>query len=158
MKIAVGCDHGGYVLKEAVLNAIRDSGMEAIDYGTFSEESVDYPQYAYAVARAVADGKADRGVLLCGTGIGVSIVANKVDGIRCGHVTDVFSAKATAEHNDANIIAMGGRISTPDAAYQMTLAYLATPFAGGRHQRRVDMITAVEQGKFTPETGGKTTC
>lgn len=155
MKVAVGCDHGGFVLREAVLSALEELNVEILDCGTFSEAAVDYPDYAYAVARAVADGKADKGILMCGTGIGISIAANKVKGIRCGHVTDVFSAEKTAEHNDANIIAMGGRISTPETAYAMTKAFLSTPFAGGRHVKRVGKITAIEEGKFSPDNGGK---
>lgn len=144
MKIAIGSDHGGFVLKEAVIETVKSLGHEYIDFGTYSEESCDYPDYALLVANAVISGQADRGILLCGTGIGICIAANKVKGIRCGHVTDIFSAKATAEHNNANIISMGGRITTPEEAKQIVKAYLLTEFAGGRHQRRIDKITQIE--------------
>lgn len=144
MVIGIGSDHGGFVLKPSVIKAIKDLNFDYIDFGTYSEESCDYPDYALKVAQAVKSGEVDRGVLLCGTGIGICIAANKVKGIRCGHVTDIFSAKATAEHNDANIISMGGRITSPELAEQITKAYLTTPFAGGRHQKRIDKITEIE--------------
>ncbi|HHT83026.1 MAG: ribose 5-phosphate isomerase B [Christensenellales bacterium] len=144
MRIGIGADHGGFVLKEAVIKAIESLGHEYKDYGTYSEESCDYPDYALKVAAAVKSGEVDRGILLCGTGIGICIAANKVKGIRCGHVTDVFSAKATAAHNDANIISMGGRITSPELAQEIVKAYLTTPFESGRHQRRIDKITAIE--------------
>ncbi len=145
MKIAIGCDHGGIVLKDAVIRAITETGMEYVDYGTFTEESVDYPDYAEKVGRAVASGEADRGVLMCGTGIGISIAANKIKGIRCAHVTDAFQAEMCRQHNDANIIAMGGRINSPEDAYEFTKIFLTTPFAGGRHLRRVEKIAALEK-------------
>ncbi|MBR1746695.1 MAG: ribose 5-phosphate isomerase B [Clostridia bacterium] len=145
MKIAIGCDHGGIALKDACVKAIKDFGAEVVDFGTYDTQSVDYPDYAEKVALCVANGEADKGVLLCGTGIGISIAANKVKGIRCAHVTNKFCAQMSAEHNNANIIAMGGRISTPEEAYEMLTAFLSTPFAGGRHQKRVDKITAIEQ-------------
>jgi ribose 5-phosphate isomerase B len=144
MVIGIGSDHGGFVLKPAVIKAIKELGFDYIDFGTYNEESCDYPDYAIKVAYAVKNGEVNRGILLCGTGIGICIAANKVKGIRCGHVTDVFSAKATAEHNDANIISMGGRITSPELAEQITKAYLTTQFAGGRHQRRIDKITEIE--------------
>ena len=145
MKIAIGCDHGGIVLKDAVIRAITETGMEYVDYGTFTEESVEYPDYAEKVGRAVASGEADRGVLMCGTGIGISIAANKIKGIRCAHVTDAFQAEMCRQHNDANIIAMGGRINSPEDAYEFTKIFLTTPFAGGRHLRRVEKIAALEK-------------
>ena len=145
MKIAIGCDHGGIVLKDAVIRAITETGMKYVDYGTFTEESVDYPDYAEKVGRAVASGEADRGVLMCGTGIGISIAANKIKGIRCAHVTDAFQAEMCRQHNDANIIAMGGRINSPEDAYEFTKIFLTTPFAGGRHLRRVEKIAALEK-------------
>lgn len=144
MKIAIGSDHGGIVLKDAVIRAVSDLGMEYEDYGTFGTESVDYPDYAEKVGRAVAGGKADKGVLLCGTGIGISIAANKIRGIRAAHVTDAFSAKMAAEHNDANILCMGGRITKPEDAYEFTKIFLTTPFAGGRHATRVEKIMRLE--------------
>lgn len=144
MKIGIGCDHGGIVLKPACIEAIKKLGYEYIDYGTFTEESVDYPDYALKVANAVINGEVDKGILLCGTGIGISIAANKTKGIRCAHITDVFSAKAASEHNNANIIAMGGRITTEDKAKEMVTAFFTTPFGGGRHQKRIDKITQIE--------------
>lgn len=144
MKIGIGADHGGIVLKDAVKSAIEELGFEYVDYGTFDENSCDYPDYALLVANAVKKGEVDKGVLMCGTGIGICIAANKVKGIRCGNVTDVFSAKATAQHNNANIIALGGRITTPENAKEIVKAYLTTEFEGGRHQRRIDKITEIE--------------
>lgn len=145
MKIALGADHGGVNLKEAVIKAVKESGNEVVDFGTFSEESVDYPVYAEKAARAVQSGECELGVLLCGTGIGMSIAANKLKGIRCGHVTNVFSAAATREHNNANVISMGGRITTPEEAYEITKAFLSASYAGGRHQKRIDYITKLEE-------------
>lgn len=147
MKIALGCDHGGIVLKDCVTKAIKDSGHEVLDFGTFSQESCDYPYFAYKVAKAVTNGSADRGILLCGTGIGMSIAANKVKGIRCGHITDVFSAQMTAEHNNANIIALGGRITDEATAYDIVTTYLSSTFAGGRHQNRLDLVAKIENGE-----------
>ncbi|HQC54593.1 MAG TPA: ribose 5-phosphate isomerase B [Clostridia bacterium] len=148
MKIALGCDHGGIVLKEAVINAITDLGYEYIDCGTMTSDSVDYPDFATKVAKMVQDKKADKGVLMCGTGIGISIAANKYKGIRCAHITDVFQAEMCAEHNNANIIALGGRVSSPEEAYLFVQKYLSTQFAGGRHQLRLDKITNIENSQF----------
>lgn len=148
MRIAIGCDHGGIVLKEACVRAAESLGHTVDDLGTYDARSVDYPDYALKVALAVKSGEADRGILLCGTGIGMAIAANKVKGIRCAHVTDGFSARMSAEHNDAQIIAMGGRISTPEEAEIMVKEYLSAKFAGGRHQNRVDKITGIENGGF----------
>ena len=145
MKIAIGCDHGGIALKPAVLKRLEERGIDVEDYGTFSEESVDYPDYALKVAEAVKDGKADCGILLCGTGIGIGIAANKVPGIRCALVSDSFSAKACKEHNNANIISMGGRVTDSEKAVAMLDAWLDAEYQGGRHQNRLDKITAIEQ-------------
>lgn len=145
MKIAIGCDHGGIVLKPAVLKRLEERGIKVEDFGTFSEESVDYPDYALKVAEAVKDGKADCGILLCGTGIGIGIAANKVPGIRCALVSDLFSAKACKEHNNANIISMGGRVTDSEKAVAMLDAWLDAEYQGGRHQNRLDKITAIEQ-------------
>lgn len=144
MKIAIGCDHGGIVLKDNVIKAIIDLGHEFIDLGCYDLSSVDYPDYAKKVCDAILAGEADKGVLLCGTGIGISIAANKVKGIRCAHVTDNFSAQMSAEHNNAQIIAMGGRITSGEDAYTFTQTFLSTAFAGGRHALRVDKIMALE--------------
>lgn len=148
MKIGVGCDHGGFVLKNSVIKAIKESGYEYVDYGTFdAEKSVDYPDYASLVAKAVLNKDVDMGVLICGTGIGISIAANKYVGIRCAHVTDSFSAQMSREHNNANILALGGRISSEEDAYNFTKIFLQTKFAGGRHQRRLDKISEIEREK-----------
>ncbi|MDO4392957.1 MAG: ribose 5-phosphate isomerase B [Bacillota bacterium] len=140
MKIAVASDHGGYKLKEEVKKYLVLRGIKVIDLGTNSEESVDYPEYGRACARAVVDGEADRGIVCCGTGIGISIAANKVRGIRCGLCTSVEMAKLTRQHNDANMLAMGGRITDVKTALAITAAFIDTEFEGGRHQRRVDKI------------------
>ncbi len=145
MKIAIGCDHGGIVLKPAIMEYLDVSGVEYIDYGTCGTESCDYPDFALAVADAVANGSADKGILLCGTGIGITIAANKVRGIRAAVVSDEFSAAACAEHNNANIIGLGGRIITPDKAVKLIDLWLNTPFAGGRHQKRIDKIAEIER-------------
>lgn len=148
MIIAIGCDHGGFNLKEACIRAAKECGAEIIDKGTYDLKSVDYPDYALKVAEAVKNGEADKGILLCGTGIGISIAANKVKGIRCAHVTDKFCAQMAAEHNNANIISMGGRITSPEDAYDMVKIFLNTAFAGGRHAMRVDKITKIEENNL----------
>ena len=142
--IALGCDHGGYAIKEAVKKYLEDSNIEYKDFGTYSEESVDYPIYAKLVADAVANGECEKGVLCCGTGIGISIAANKVKGIRAAVVTNEFCAEMTRRHNDANIIAMGGRVINEEQAVKFTKIFLETPFDGGRHMNRVNMITEIE--------------
>ena len=139
MKIAIASDHGGYQLKEEVKKYLEDRGIEILDLGTNSEESVDYPEYGHACGEAVASGKADRGIVCCGTGIGISIAANKVKGVRCALCTDVNMAVMTRKHNDANMLAMGGRTTDTKTALEITAAWLDTEFEGGRHQRRVDM-------------------
>ena len=144
MKVAIGCDHGGIVLKDDVKRAIIELGHEFVDFGCYDNSSVDYPDYAEKVCKSILSGETEKGVLLCGTGIGISIAANKVSGIRCAHVTDNFSAQMSAEHNDAQIIAMGGRITKGEDAYTFTKTFLTTSFAGGRHQMRVDKIMALE--------------
>ena len=140
MKIALASDHGGYQLKEEVKKYLEDRGIEILDLGTNSEESVDYPEYGHACGEAVASGKADRGIVCCGTGIGISIAANKVKGVRCALCTDVNMAVMTRKHNDANMLAMGGRTTDTKTALEITAAWLDTEFEGGRHQRRVDML------------------
>ena len=140
MKSAIASDHGGYQLKEEVKKYLEDRGIEILDLGTNSEESVDYPEYGHACGEAVASGKADRGIVCCGTGIGISIAANKVKGVRCALCTDVNMAVMTRKHNDANMLAMGGRTTDTKTALEITAAWLDTEFEGGRHQRRVDML------------------
>ena len=140
MKIAVASDHGGFALKEKVKEHLMQRGFEVEDLGTHSEDSVDYPTYGKACGEAVASGKADLGVVVCGTGIGISIAANKVKGIRCGLCTSVEMAHLTKQHNNANILALGGRTTEPDLALKIVDEWLDTEFEGGRHQRRVDML------------------
>lgn len=140
MKIAIASDHGGYTLKETVKKHLEDRGYEVSDLGTHSEESVDYPVYGKLCGEAVANGEADLGVVCCGTGIGISIAANKVKGIRCGLCTSVEMAHLTKQHNNANILALGGRTTAPELALAIVDEWLDTEFEGGRHQRRVDML------------------
>lgn len=139
--IGLGCDHGGLDLKNEVIKYLEAQGIEYKDFGTKTSESVDYPKYAKLVANAVASGECEKGILICGTGIGISIAANKVKGIRCALCHDVFSAKATREHNDSNILAMGGRVIGPGPAIEVVKAWLGTEFSGDeRHIRRINMI------------------
>lgn len=144
MKVALGCDHAGFLLKEAVLEALRDAGVDVRDMGTFSEESVDYPDVAERVARAVAAGEVERGILLCGTGIGVSIAANKVPGVRAALCHDTFSARMSRAHNDANVLAMGSRVVGAGLAREIVKAWLDGTFEGGRHAARVEKLKQLE--------------
>ncbi len=145
MRIALGSDHGGYQLKQAVAEWVRELGHQVHDYGVHSPESADYPDYAEQVAAAVARGEADRGILVCGTGIGMSMAANKVPGVRASVCHDVFSARATREHNDANVLCLGERVIGPGLARAIVETWLAAEFAGGRHARRVDKIRELER-------------
>jgi len=145
MKIAIGGDHGGFELKKTVIEYLEAEGFEVEDFGTYEKNSCDYPDFAYPVAQAVAEHKYDRGIVICGTGIGVSIVANKVKGVRCGLVHDCFSAKATRQHNDTNVLAMGERVIGKGLALEIVRIWLETEFEGGRHKGRVDKIKEVEQ-------------
>ena len=139
--IALGCDHGGFALMQEVKKHLEERGFEYKDFGCDSEESVDYPVYAKAAANAVASGECDRGILICGTGIGISIAANKVKGIRAALCHDCFSAEATREHNDANMLAMGARVIGPGLALKIVDTFFDTPFSNDeRHIRRIDMI------------------
>jgi len=140
MKIALASDHGGFALKEAIKEHLTKKGYEILDLGTNSEESVDYPKYGKACGEAVASGQAQRGIVCCGTGIGISIAANKVKGIRAAVITNKYMAEMTKRHNDANIIALGGRVLEADYAIELVDLWLETEFEGGRHQRRVDML------------------
>lgn len=142
--IAIGSDHGGVNLKETVKKFLGQKGLEYKDFGTNSTDSCDYPDYAKAVCDAVVSGECDKGILICGTGIGMSIAANKVKGIRAAHVTDTYSAAKTREHNNANVICLGERITGCDLALEIVKAYLDAEFLGGRHQTRVDKIMALE--------------
>lgn len=145
MRIAVGCDHAAYDMKQAVMNHLQERGFEYKDFGTYDPTASDYPLVAKAVAQAVARGEYDRGIVMCGTGVGISIAANKVKGIRCALLSDTFSAKATRQHNDANMMAMGARVIGLGLAIEIVDAFLDTDFSGAeRHQRRIDMITSME--------------
>ena len=144
MKIAVACDHGGLQLKRALVRYLESKGHEVIDFGTDSEESCDYPDFALPAAEAVASKRCECGIVVCGAGIGVSIAANKVPGIRCAHCHDTYSAKYTRMHNDANMLAFGQRVIGEGLMLEIVDAFLSTSFEGGRHQRRLDKIAAIE--------------
>lgn len=145
MKVAIGSDHAGLKLKEEIKQLLDEMNIDYTDYGTHSEESVDYPDFAVTVAEKIANGEADRGIVICGTGIGVSISANKVKGIRCALVHDLFSAKATRQHNNSNVLAMGERVIGPGLARDIAKVWLETEYEGGRHERRVNKIAQYEQ-------------
>ena len=144
MKIAIGSDHGGYSLKELIYQHLLKKEVEVTDFGTHNDASTDYPDYAEKVSEAVTAQQCDFGILICGTGIGMSIAANKVKGIRCALVSDCFSAKATRQHNNSNILALGGRVLGPGLALEIVDIWLQTEFEAGRHQRRVDKIIDME--------------
>jgi len=145
MKIALGSDHGGIELKRNIIKHLEKKGIEIKDFGTYTEESCDYPDFALKVAEEVASKNYDFGILVCGTGIGISISANKVPGIRAALCHDTFSAHATREHNNANILALGGRIVGVGLALDIVDAFLNAEFQGGRHERRVNKITEIEK-------------
>ncbi|MGN0355410.1 MAG: ribose 5-phosphate isomerase B [Muricoprocola sp.] len=139
--IAIACDHGGYVLKKEILKHLEERNLEYRDFGCDSEEAVDYPIYARKVTDAITSGVCDRGILICGTGIGISIAANKVKGIRAALCTDCFTAEATRQHNDANILALGGRVVGPGLALKIVDTFLDTPFSNAeRHKKRIALI------------------
>jgi len=145
MRIALGADHAGIHLKAEIRKLLDERGIAYTDFGTETTDSVDYPDFADRVAHAVASGEFDRGLLFCGSGIGMAIAANKVAGIRAAPVVDDTSARLSREHNDANVLALGERLTPPDVARQLVNTFLDTPFGGGRHQRRVDKISALDQ-------------
>ncbi len=147
MKVAIGADHAGFEVKERLKAHLVKEGFEVRDLGTHSPESTDYPDFAYLVAHAVARGEAERGVLVCGSGIGMSIAANKVPGARAALVTDEWLAEMCRRHNDANVICLASRMQAAEALERFTEKFLKTPFDGGRHQKRVAKMTAIEQGK-----------
>ena len=144
MKIALGCDHGGYDLKQHVIEVLEGLGHEIEDFGCHSKESCDYPDFGAAAARAVAEGSCDRGIVICTTGIGISITANKVKGVRCAHCADCLQAEMTRRHNDANMMAIGAGFTGPNMAERMGEVFLSTEFEGGRHARRVEKMMALE--------------
>jgi len=145
MKIAIGADHAGFALKEKLKQRLVEQGIEVADQGTVSEDSVDYPDFARKVAEQVARKRADLGVLVCGSGVGMAIAANKVPGVRAANVTTEYEAQMSREHNDANVIAVGARILDEATAFRIVDKFLHTPFAGGRHQRRVEKIMEIER-------------
>jgi ribose 5-phosphate isomerase B len=145
MKVAIASDHGGIMIRKEIISLMEELNIEYVDFGCECSTSVDYPDYAIPVAEKVASGEVDRGILICGTGIGMSIAANKVMGIRCALVHDVFSAKATREHNDTNILAMGERVIGPGLAREISKLWLTTPFEGGRHEKRINKIKLFEE-------------
>jgi len=143
--LVIASDHGGIELKDAITSFLAGRGVETRDLGTISTDSVDYPDFGEKVARAVSTKEADCGILICGTGIGMSIVANKFPGVRAALVNDEFTAQMSREHNDANILVMGGRVLETEQACRMVAIWLDTPFEGGRHQRRLDKIAELEK-------------
>ena len=145
MKIALACDHGGLNLKKEVIKYLQENNFEYVDFGTNSLESCDYPDFALSAAEAVANCECDRGIIICSTGIGVSIVANKVPGVRCAHCHDTYCAEFTRRHNDANVLAIGEKVVGVGYALKIVEIFLKTEFEGGRHQRRVDKISAIEK-------------
>lgn len=142
--IAIGSDHGGYELKEHIKKHLDERNLEYKDFGCYDENSVDYPDIAEKVCNAINAKEADKGILVCGTGIGISIAANKIDGIRAAHCHDVYSAEMTKRHNNANVICMGGRVIGRELAFKIIDAWLDAEFEGGRHQKRIDKIHALE--------------
>ena len=144
MKIGLGSDHGGFQLKGIIKEYLEQKGYEIVDYGTHSKDSVDYPEYGEKVAQAVSNNEVDRGIIFCGTGIGISLAANKVKGIRCANVSDTFSARMCRLHNDANMLSLGERVVGAGLAMDIVELFLETEFEGGRHTARVEKLMAVE--------------
>ena len=147
MKIAIGCDHGGFEHKNAIAEHLKERGFSVTDFGIYENKSVDYPEIALKVANSVASGENTLGILVCGTGIGMSMAANKVNGIRAAAVSDHFSAKYTRLHNNANILCLGGRVIGVGTALELADLFVDTEYEGGRHQRRIDMITEIENSQ-----------
>ena len=146
MKIAIGCDHGALALKNKLVSYLEGKGNEVKDFGTYTNASCDYPEFAAAAAKAVASGECDKGIVLCTTGIGVSITANKVKGIRCALLSDLMSARLTREHNDTNVMALGAGVVGENLALEIVDTWLGTEFSGDeRHQRRIDKLMALEK-------------
>ena len=141
--LAIASDHGGFALKQEIMAHLKAAGVAFEDLGTYTEESCDYPVYAEKLGRAVAAGEYERGILLCGTGIGISMAANKIPGIRAALCSDCYSAEMSRRHNNANVLALGGRVLGPELAFRIVDTFLTAPFDGGRHQRRVSLIDAL---------------
>lgn len=148
MQIALACDHGGFELKEELKAFLKSVGFEPVDLGSFGEDSVDYPDYGMLVARKISNGEMEKGILICGTGIGMSIVANKFPGVRAALANDLYSSRCSREHTDANILTIGARIVGKELAKEIVKLWLDTPFAGGRHQRRLEKIETLEKENF----------
>jgi ribose 5-phosphate isomerase B len=154
VKVAVACDHAGFPLKEAVLAVVRKAGHEVVDLGTDSTAAVDYPDFAEKVGRAIQSKKADRGILLCGSGVGAAVAANKMIGVRAGLCHDTYSAHQSVEHDDVNVLALGARIIGPELAFEIVRAYLAAKFTGEeRHVRRLNKILAIERSEASRTQG-----
>ncbi len=146
MRVAVGCDHGGWPLKAAVLEALAQAGCEVLDFGTHGPERVDFPDYAAQVGRAVAEGRADRGILMCGSGVGMSIAANKIPGVYAATCHDTYSARQGVEHDGMNVLCLGGRVIGPEVAKELVRAFVQARFHGGeRYRRRVEKVRALER-------------
>src|SRR4030042_1431978 len=148
MKIGLACDHGGFELKEEIKTFLRSSEVEPVDMGTFTEDSVDDPDFGVLVAEKVSRGELERGILICGTGIGMSIIANKFPRVRAALANDLYSSRCSREHNDSNILVIGGRIVGRELAKEIVKVWLETPFAGGRHKTRLEKIAAIEKEKL----------
>ncbi len=144
MKIAIGSDHAGFLAKMQVIPYLKELGYEVVDFGTDSTESCDYPDFGFKVAKAVQSGECEKGIVICSTGIGISISANKVKGIRCSLCTNEFTAEMTRRHNDSNVLAMGAKVVSVDEMKKIIKIYFSTPFDGGRHSARVDKIAKIE--------------
>ena len=153
LSVALGADHAGWELKEALKSWLMEAGYQVLDFGTHSPDSVDYPDYAQQVGEAVAVGKVDRGVLVCGTGIGMTMAANKIPGVRAALCGDAFTSRMSREHNDANVLALGGRLTDADMGCDILKVWLETAFAGGRHARRVNKIMELEGPRGFREGG-----
>lgn len=152
MKVAVACDHGGFPLKETVLEIVRQAGHDALDLGTFSLDPVDYPDYAQKVGQAIRNGEADRGILICGSGTGVAVAANKMRGIRAGVCHDVYSARQSVEHDDINVLSLGARVIGPELAVELISTFLKAQFTGEeRYVRRIAKISEIEKSELERE-------
>lgn len=148
MRVGLACDHGGFGLKEELKAFLKSMGVDPVDLGSFDENSVDYPDFGIQVAEKVSRGELEMGILVCGTGIGMSIVANKFPGVRAALVHELYSARCSREHNDANILVLGGRVVGSGLAKEIVKVWFETPFSGGRHQGRLEKITALERKNF----------
>jgi ribose 5-phosphate isomerase B len=152
MRVAIGSDHAGHLLKNKIKALLQDLGLEVLDFGTDGETSVDYPDYGIKVAEAISEGRVDRGILICGTGIGMSIVANKYPGVRAALCHDSFTARVSREHNDANVLVLGGRVIDHEKALDMGKVWFSTEFEGGRHNRRLQKIRELEKATMNSKS------